>query len=388
MNTEEEISEHTEANKKFSEPKKRKLQNLQLFDEEAHEDSDEDDLKRKKQEESNENNPDDDDDDEEDDTNYVADDFLVDDLAEKASSDEEEPKNADKKQKPARVFKKLKKRKDSVMLDEEDYFVMQENTTNAASDTRAKTEKSIDFDEENFENAEELADEEADNELNAKSSVSAADNRNRRDFDYQDEDEMADFIEDEDDGEAGEEGDENRKPSSSRERAKASRALQQRQSRGGTRETGLTFDQMQEAFDIFGQGYDDYDEDYPEGIPGQIVDEMDVGISDVTADGGKEGDAAEDEQELQKKLLARKEMRIVNKLRSKFERSQLVGSFCLDRDEELRQIDRPERLQQLLPRKSVPDATERRREVFDPYFLFILARWLTHFLQFYLRLNG
>jgi hypothetical protein len=52
----------------------------------------------------------------------------------------------------------------------------------------------------------------------------------------------------------------------------------------------------------------------------------------------------------------------VSKLKSKFEYSQLVSSFCTDKDEMLRQLDRPERLQQMLLRTSAPNAVERRRE--------------------------
>jgi len=52
----------------------------------------------------------------------------------------------------------------------------------------------------------------------------------------------------------------------------------------------------------------------------------------------------------------------VSKLKSKFEDSQLVSSFCTDKDEVLRQLDRLERLQQMLPRTSAPNAVERRRE--------------------------
>lgn len=57
---------------------------------------------------------------------------------------------------------------------------------------------------------------------------------------------------------------------------------------------------------------------------------------------------------------------ILNTLRSKFERSQIIASFCTQNDDKIREMDRPERFQDVLIGRSPPDDNEREQE----------ARWI------------
>ena len=63
---------------------------------------------------------------------------------------------------------------------------------------------------------------------------------------------------------------------------------------------------------------------------------------------------AADAAEAQKKLTI--------KIRSKYERSQLVESFCTDRDDIIRLTDRPERFQDIMAGRSIPADDERSEE--------------------------
>lgn len=110
------------------------------------------------------------------------------------------------------------------------------------------------------------------------------------------------------------------------------------------RRDGPTYDQLQEAMDIFGAGYDDFsDEEEGAGFGGD---------ADSVGEGGATGEAAE--------------QRRIQKLRARFERAHLVATFCTDRDEELRRVDRPERMQQMLVGRDTPSEGERQLE----------ARWM------------
>ena len=64
--------------------------------------------------------------------------------------------------------------------------------------------------------------------------------------------------------------------------------------------------------------------------------------------------SAADAAEAQKKL--------TSKIRSKYERSQLVESFCTDRDDVIRLTDRPERFQDIMAGRSIPGDEERSEE--------------------------
>src|SRR5262249_15583214 len=97
------------------------------------------------------------------------------------------------------------------------------------------------------------------------------------------------------------------------------RVKDKRNSKGifGLRRDGPTYDQVQEARDIFGDGYDD--------------------LGDDTFN-----EALYDENE----VIAPADTRAYhdNKI-SNFEYIQLVQSFCLDEDESIRNLDIPERIQ-------------------------------------------
>ena len=315
------------------------------FDDEAQEGSEgEEENPKKKRIEAEDD--DGEDEDEEQSNNYVADDFLVDDLTGGESTGSILQRKS--RQKPARTFKKLKKKKDSIVLDEEDYNIVQEN---AALSNRKTAESAVD---------EDMQDDGENNDLDLYDEKPAP--PRRRGYEDQDDDEMDDFIDDdEEEGDDGEDGlaPDGEQRGRAKPRAKQPRGQQQRRP-GRERDAGPTYDQIQEAFDIFGQGFDDFeDEDAapePAEEQGEGEGEEELGRGDGEEDGG-DAQAAQ-----RRRRAAAAEQRSVNKLKSKFEYSQLVSSFCTDKDEVLRQLDRPERLQQLLPRTTAPDAVERKRE--------------------------
>eukprot|EP01036_Dinobryon_divergens_P022269 gene22268-30511_t len=336
-----------EAASKVADMKKRR-RGLKLFDEEAREGSESEEENPKKKSVSIEAEDDDaEDEDEDESNNYVADEFLVDDLTGGDAPGLKVLKKA--KQKTSRTFKKLKKKKDSIMLDEEDYNIVQENA--------AISHRSVAVDDDN---EDDFLEDEDKNDIDLTDGKSAP--PRRRGYDDQDDDEMADFIDDDEDGGEGEDGlapDGERGPA--KQRVKQPRKQQQRRL-GQERDAGPTYDQVQEAFDIFGQGFDEFDdEDLPPEDPlDELLDED--GEEQLEKDGGEEEDGEDAEVAQRRRRAAALERRSVSKLKSKFEYSQLVSSFCTDKDEMLRQLDRPERLQQMLPRSSAPDAVERRRE--------------------------
>eukprot|EP01034_Spumella_vulgaris_P023707 gene23707-29953_t len=145
----------------------------------------------------------------------------------------------------------------------------------------------------------------------------------------------------------------------SRELQRHQKSLHNTQRRAGKRD-GPTYDQIQEAMDIFGAGYGDFD-DEEEDEP----DEDDNGESDEREDDDQNaalaGDADNTATEVTYKLSAR-DKKLIGKLRSRYERSQLVASFCTDKDEEIRRIDRPERFQHVMRGRGTPDDEERRNE--------------------------
>ena len=338
---------------------KKRRRALNLFDEEAHEGSEGEEENPKKKSVSIEAVDDDDveEEDEGESNNYVADDFLEDDLTGRAATDVKVLRKS--KQKPVRTFKKLKKKKDSIILDEEDYRIVEENK-NAAISHGNVAEEAVDDD--NNDEDEDLQGDEDINENDLVGEKSAPPPR-LRGYEDQDDDEMADFIDDEDEdgGEDGLAPDGERGPA--KQRVKQPRKQQQRRP-GQERDAGPTYDQVQEVFDIFGQGFDEFDDDDDDLAPEEPADEAELldgeGEGDLEKGDGEEGEDAEVAQ--RRRRAAALERRSVSKLKSKFEYSQLVSSFCTDKDEVLRQLDRPERLQQLLPRSSAPDAVERRRE--------------------------
>ena len=59
---------------------------------------------------------------------------------------------------------------------------------------------------------------------------------------------------------------------------------------------------------------------------------------------------------------AEAQRKLTSKIRSKYERSQLVESFCTDRDDVIRLTDRPERFQDIMAGRSIPGDEERSEE--------------------------
>ena len=68
------------------------------------------------------------------------------------------------------------------------------------------------------------------------------------------------------------------------------------------------------------------------------------------------------------------EQKAREKLREKYDRSVLVENFCTEKDDEIRDVDRPERYQDILYNRVIPDDSERKLE----------AKWmaekLVHFI--------
>ncbi len=275
--------------------------------------------------------------DEEDESNYVLDDFLVRDSKETNHDEDLLSFHA-----PKNKLKKLKKRKDEVQLDEEDELLIQESIM---QNEEANAVDGSDYDDVDEEIAPTIV-----NDTNSRIAESA---KRRAFFPAEEDDgsEMEGFIvHDGDDGD--EESDEDHPRQHQQKVAHSST-----QRRGGKRD-GPTYDQIHEAMDIFGAGYDDFDDEAEEE-----VDEED----ELRAEDGDEerlftaGDADNAATEVTYKLSA-KDKRLINKLRSRYERSQLVASFCTDRDEEIRRVDRPERFQSRMKGRGIPDEKERESE--------------------------
>eukprot|EP00981_Chlorochromonas_danica_P009444 scaffold2694_cov159-Ochromonas_danica.AAC.2 len=250
---------------------------------------------------------DDDDEDEEDEEgldDYEYDDFVVKEASD-VDSDDENPKQKKKTKKTK--LSKLKKRKDNMQLEEEDLALVRENMEQ--SPPRQQQLPTID----NFK---------MDGDEDDYGDYGGTGNRFNG---YDDEDDMDDFIESSHGG---------------------GRLRPKQRDIPGRRHHALdesTFDQLREADEIFGAGYDDFlDED---------EDEEDL---------DEEKAAAAKERELErKKMLATS--------KGFYEYSQLVENFLLEEDEVIRSTDIPERFQLALKGREVPSEMERLEE----------ARWIS-----------
>ena len=250
-------------------------------------------------EDSDEVNNSDDEDELSDEENYIDDGFVVMGDEELELSEEE----GDNVVKTKKTWQKLKKKTDKVVLDEEDELLILDNQlrdTERKEDLNGKKEISDDV----------SVDEDV---------VVEESSRKRQDlYAEEDEDDLEDFIAREDD----EDDDDDDKMS--KRRAIAAPKLPYRRNKEGP-----TFDQVQEAIDIFGHGYDDQfsDEDEEVEVEGEYPPPLPISEDNATD-----------------KIRSVKEKKVVQRLRSKFDRSQLVMGFCTDRDEIIRHIDQPERL--------------------------------------------
>jgi transcription elongation factor SPT6 len=112
---------------------------------------------------------------------------------------------------------------------------------------------------------------------------------------------------------------------------------------------GPSIDQIQDAREIFGDGFDfdDFDDEEDEDYDEDVEDEYDEDGNLLTST---------------KRSQLSKEELILTGLRKRFDRSQLVASFCTSRDDEIRSIDCPERYQEILQGRVLPNDEERIQE--------------------------
>ena len=310
------------------------------------------------------------DEEEEDDTQYVEDGFLVRDDVDSNNDDESNSDGEeDAKEIQRKKLQRLKKRRGEVQLDEEDVQLILEhqqsmkgrsetNKQNASEDKEIAPIK--DRNRSNSEDSEEGDDYDQKAvrpDPMIKNRVN--DNQGRESRAYYDEDDegsdMGGFIVDEDEDDAGShtEGTDRRRSASAVEGTRGSNQITQR--RTGRRE-GPTYDQLQEAMDIFGAGFDDFDD--------EDEDEDRHDRDDSEGEGEKDGENLDSNGE--RNELGKKDQRRIQRLRSRYERSQLVATFCTERDDILRRVDKPERLQEVLVGRDTPHEDERRLE----------ARWM------------
>jgi hypothetical protein len=313
--------------RKISTPVSSKKKSTSLFDDEAAESGDEDFGS---------------DSDEEDDSNYIEDGFLV-------REDELDDRTEDymSSHLPKKKLQKLTKKHD-IVLDEEDELLIQDSIIRSAE----------------FKTAEGYSDDEGDGEIvptmvneefsearnNGQSSKRKAYFQNG---DEDDDSDMDDFIVPEEGGDYASDDEE------MREVQRQQKSLHNTQRRAGKRD-GPSYDQIQEAMDIFGAGYDDFDEDDEEENEDEVAENDDHGNEEEQHAIGT-GDADNAATEVTYKLSAR-DKKLIGKLRSRYERSQLVASFCTDKDEEIRRVDRPERFQDVMRGRGIPDDEERHNE--------------------------
>lgn len=252
-----------------------------LIDNEAEED---------REEENGENDEGDGDDEEDDDEDvdedgYEDDDFIVREEEEDGNENMEEENSADEVV-HRKSHKKLKKNVKQFVLDEDDQLLIQE-TMNSS--------RLADFDR-------------------------SAQDDDRRDeivpTDLGDESDLNDFIEDD-----------VKDPSEDRLRSKRSskRVF-------SSRRDGPTYDQIQEAREIFGDGYDELGDEAFDEFNEDLAAERHLGQEHA-------------------------------KSQASFEYIQLVQNFCLDEDEDIRVKDEPERFQ-ILPFVSRVDISDLKDEAF------------------------
>jgi transcription elongation factor SPT6 len=253
---------------------------------------------------------------------------------EDTSSDSEE-------ESPRVQLKKLRKMKDTIKLDEEDELLLQEQALN---DIQAQNDNKFKGNSQKIKRSALDSDDEDNEEISP--SV------NKRGI-YHDEDEGSDlegFLADEGDDEDLQDGGGSSykaaadAANSSRAKPAVKFSSQAAPSGSGRRKGGPTYDQIQEAVSIFGEGYDDFDDE---------DDELFKGGDD---DAGAAVRAAAKDAAIETKALG--------KIRSKFDHSQIVALFGTARDDELRATDIPERLQECgwMQLRDEPDLEERVAE--------------------------
>jgi hypothetical protein len=233
---------------------------------------------------------------EEPENDYVYDEFVV-----REESDTEEPSAAPK---PKKILQRLKRAKPRV-VEEEDLELLRDNEAQ-------QVERSYgEIIPESFRDEDNKIEEEAEQEGRGDEQTESSKNSSRRYSRYEDEYESddLDFVVDDEDEDGNGEGairDEVEDP----EERKRKRREREERFRGNII-GGPLREQLEEAAALFGEGYEDY------------LEEEEDDDEDVFGD-----------------IAAEKELKKLQMLRSRFERSTLVESFCTDMDEVIRNTDR------------------------------------------------
>ena len=282
-------------------PKKKMKVNdvLSYFENEAEESGDEEDMENEDQGEEEVNMKDD----------YVRDGFVVDEDEDESNDDEQINLKSTKKD-----FKRLTKKRE-FRLEEEDLDLIAENTVLTRQDSEIVPERvdrskissypgSVMFDD--------------DEEERAVPRIQEAEEED----DY-DSDDMDDFLEDDigDDRRDDMDGDEEIPERSSRKTSRKKSMFDYGPSRA----------QLDEAVDIFGDGFED------------IMD-------------------GNEEEDLYDEPGTAIDINKMNSIRAQYERNVLVESFCTERDDYLRKTDRPERYLDVMVGRVTPDDIERSEE--------------------------
>lgn len=309
---------------------------------------------------------------EEDDTQYVEDGFLVrDDADSDSDSAASENENDEEDVKKKKQLQRLKKRKEDFRLDEEDEQLIREYQASkagtSARDELLSREGEVDGDNEIIPevrkrsgsgNSNGNAESDAEAEMRGDGAHGRDAHREKQHAYYDDDDEGSDmggFIVDEDEEREGsqDEGVRRRNRSGSGG-VEGQRVAPHR--RTGRRE-GPTYDQLQEAMDIFGAGFDDFSDEEEENLGSGSGDENEDGEGE-RATSGRDWDVSAGNVE----GLNKKTQKSIGKLRSRYERSVIVSTFSTERDDELRRVDRPERMQMALVGRETPQDEERQLE--------------------------
>jgi hypothetical protein len=267
---------------------------------------------------------------EEDQNEYVQDDFVV------LDGDGDIAKSERKK----KEYSRLRKNRGDMLLVEDDIALMHENNAAAASRDRTpikKVKKAYD----NSIGPERVGRSEA---LTSDNEASGSEEENDEDVDEMD-DFLVDDLEDGSDAETGGE-----------RRARAPRRQQ------ASYQDGPGQEEINEAFDIFGEGYDDYmdNDEAEEEEESEEDDDDDDNLFSEKAERREDRRAAKKSRKAALKVQRGKEG--AGAVRSMFERSKLIETFCTEHDDVLRNEDLPERFIGVMAGRTPPDLLERREE--------------------------
>lgn len=246
------------------------------------------------------------------------------------NSDESEPESdsdadsddgGESKRKPA--LKNLKRKKEGTKVDLDELEMIRENLEDEGRDTQQDKEGEEDEDDEIA--PETVHEHELDGTLDKRDDYG-------EDEDVDSEDEMNGFIVDDvQEGEAAETEEERAERRALKAEERAARKKME-----GARAGGPTRQQLEDVMEIFGDGYDEFG-DYSDA---EEEEEDEDGNLMIGAEAGAAASAME-----KKKL---------DKIRSTFEHTDLVKSFCTAEDDVIRATDIPERLQYWMKRRALP----------------------------------